>query len=118
MSKSKKVLANDMTPGDIFHPGEHLRDEIEARGLSQQQLADMLELSKSEMSLLINGHRNLTPHIAIKLENALGVDAEFWMNLQVKYEIDLLKKKYQQSLQKEKVSKAKKAKMKKAIAGI
>ncbi len=105
-----------MIPGDIFHPGEHLKDEIDARGMSQQELAGKLHMSKSEVSLLVHGHRNITPGIAIKLELALGINAEVWMNLQIKYDIDLLKKKHQQNLQKAKIPGSKKNKMSKLIS--
>ena len=77
ISKMKKQLTNDLIPGDIFHPGEFVKDEMEARKMTQQELADKMHISKSEMSLLLNGHRNITPIIAIKLEKALGIDAEF-----------------------------------------
>lgn len=105
-----------MIPGDIFHPGEHLKDEIDARGISQQELANETGLSKSEISLIVHGHRNITPPIALKMELALGVSAEFWMNLQIKYEIDLLKRKYKESLAKMELTPKKRAKMGKLIA--
>lgn len=92
MNKKKK-LANDMVPGDIFHPGEIIQDEIGAREMSQQDLADKTKMSKSEISLLLHGHRNITPMIAVLLEKILGIDAEIWMNLQVKYDIDKVRKK-------------------------
>ena len=95
---SKQKTANNLVPGTLFHPGEYIKDELEARNLSQQQLAGLLQLSKSEVSLLVNGKRNISPAIAIKLEEALGISAEFWMNLQVKYEIDVLKNKYRETL--------------------
>ena len=92
MNKKKKS-ANDMIPGDIFHPGEIIQDELEAREMSQQDLADKVKMSKSEISLLLHGYRNITPSIAVLLEKALGIDAEIWMNLQVKYDIDRVRKK-------------------------
>lgn len=115
MNNKKKKSANEMTPGDIFHPGEHLKDEIDARGISQQELADKTELSKSEISSIVHGRRNITPPIALKLEMVLKVSAEFWMNLQIKYEIDLLKRKYKLSLAKTNLTPAKKAKLGKLI---
>lgn len=115
MSNKNKKSANVLIPGDIFHPGEYLKDEIDARELSQQELADKTGLSKSEISLIIHGHRNITPQIAIKLELTLGISAEFWMNLQIKYDIDLLKREYRKSLEKAKLTPSKKAKMRKLI---
>lgn len=118
MNKKKTKSANEMIPGDIFHPGEHLKDEIDSRGMSQQKLANKTGLSKSEISLIIHGRRNITPAIALKIESVLGISAEFWMNLQIKYEIDLLKKKYKESLSKMKLTPTKKAKMGKLIAAV
>ena len=92
MNKKKK-LANDIIPGDIFHPGEIIQDEIDAHEMSQQNLADKMKMSKSEISLLLHGHRNVTPMIAVLLERVLGIDAEIWMNLQVKYDICQVRKK-------------------------
>jgi addiction module HigA family antidote len=115
MSKGKKI-ANDMIPGDIFHPGEQIRDELEARGMSQQELANKMGVSKSEVSQLINAHRNISALAAVLLEKALGIDAEFWMNLQVRYDIDVVKKKMQQSIKSAKISNTKKAQLGRTIA--
>lgn len=90
MNKLKNTTL-DLLPGDIFHPGEILKDELDARAFSQQKLAEETGLSKSEVSLIINGRRNITPLIAVKLEMILSIKAEFWMNLQVRYEIDKIK---------------------------
>jgi addiction module HigA family antidote len=116
MPKHEKKYANDMIPGDIFHPGEFIRDEMDARKMTQQQLADKLHVSKSEMSLLLNGRRNITATIAVKLEKAWGTDAEFWMNLQVKYDIDLVKIKHREALKKTRLPSKQKTKFSRLIA--
>ena len=54
--------------------------------------------------------------MAVLLEMALGIDAEFWMNLQIKYDIDLVKKKIQKSIKVAKISKVKKAKLGRLVA--
>jgi len=115
MNNKRKKSAHEMTAGDIFHPGEHLKDEIDSRAMSQQELADKAGLSKSEISSIIHGRRNINPLIAIKLEIVLKISAEFWMNLQIKYDIDLLKRKYKKSLAKINTTPAKKAKIRKHI---
>lgn len=91
MNKIKKTDAASLIPGDVFHPGEFLKDEIQARGMRQANLVNVLGLSKSEISLIIHGKRNITVHVAIKLEELLGIDAEIWMNLQIAYEINKVK---------------------------
>lgn len=115
MSKSKKI-ANDMIPGDIFHPGEHIKDELDARGMIQQELADKMGVSKSEISQLVNGHRDISANTAVLLEKALGIDAEFWMNLQVRYDIDEVKKKMQQSIKSAKIPAIKKEQLGRTVA--
>lgn len=77
--------ANDMIPNHLTHPGEVLKDELVAREMSQNMLAKEAKLTKSQVSQIANCERNITPSIAIKLEYALGIDAEFWLNLQSRY---------------------------------
>ncbi len=85
---SKRKLANDMIPGSTMHPGKLLKAELEAREMKQIDLAKMLNIAKNVMSEIINGKRNITPELAVKLEEALEIKAEFWMKFQVSYEID------------------------------
>ncbi|MBN8692578.1 MAG: HigA family addiction module antidote protein [Bacteroidetes bacterium] len=110
-----KKIANNLMPGDIFHPGEFIKDELESRGLSQQQLADKMKVSKTEISLVVHGHRGINIKLAVLLEKALGIDAELWMNLQVKYDIDKLKHKIQKSINKSKLPSSKKAGLKRLV---
>ena len=93
----KRNLANDLVPGSAIHPGELLRDELEARNMKQIDLAKNLGIAKNVMSEIINGKRNITPVLAVKLEEALEIKAEFWMQYQVTYEIDKIRIKKLQS---------------------
>ena len=92
MNKLLKHPANFMIPGDIFPPGEFIRDEMETRGLKQAELVKDMGISKSEISLVLNGKRNISVAFALKLEKMFGINAEVWMNLQVKYDIEMLRK--------------------------
>lgn len=114
MNRSKKGKKESI-PGDIFHPGEFIKDELDARDLSQQELANKMKLSKSEISLIINGHRNINVKTAILLEKTLGIDAEFWMNLQIRYDIDILKKKMDKAIRHAKIPSAQKGKFRKLV---
>jgi HTH-type transcriptional regulator/antitoxin HigA len=111
----EKRIANDMIPGDIFHPGHFLAEEIEYRGIKQIELAKLLDISRSEMSLVINGKRNMTIQMAIKLEKALGIKAETWMNFQMGYEINLMRKRMADELKKIKIPAKKKTVIRTAI---
>ncbi len=72
-------------PSSPTHPGEFLREEIEDRGISQTKLAQDIGIKESLLNELINGKRDLTIEYALMLEAALGIDADYWINLQTNY---------------------------------
>lgn len=74
-----------------MHPGDLLRDELVARNIKHYELADVLGIARSVMSEIIHGKRKITPALAVKLENALGIKAEFWMKHQVIFDIDKIR---------------------------
>lgn len=84
----KNNTLNNLTPQKTFHPGEDLKDELEARGISQAELARLLNMKKSQLNEIIKGKRNMTAEVAILLEEVLEISAEFWMNAQKQYELD------------------------------
>jgi len=101
---SKRKLANDLVPGSSMHPGELLRDELDAREMKQVDLAKQLGIAKNVMSEIISGKRNITPELAVRLEDALGIKAEFWMKYQVTYEIDRIRIKNKKAVEKANIS--------------
>lgn len=76
-----------------IHPGAVLKEELEAKGLSNKEFASTLGMPTSVLSDLINGKRNFTPDIAILLEAALGRDASIWLALQAARDIEVAKMK-------------------------
>ena len=108
---SKRKLANDLIPGSAMHPGELLKDELAARDMKQINLAKELGIAKNVMSEIINGKRNLTPELAVRLEDALGIKAEFWMKYQVGYEIDRIRIKNKKAIEKARISEKSKRKL-------
>lgn len=103
-----------MLPGDIFHPGETLKDELVARNLTQKSLATMMGIKPNVLSELIHGKRNFTAELAVKTEKALGIDAEFWMRMQIRYEINLIRKLAKDNIQSSKLN----TKQKKALSQV
>ncbi len=77
----------------LLHPGEVLEMEILARGLTKSRFAMDIKMYPSHMSDILKGKRNITEEIALKIESKLGISAEFWMRLQVEYNISLLRSK-------------------------
>ena len=78
---------NARMPVEVFPPGEFLREELEARGWSQQELADILGRPPRLISELISGKRAVTPETACGLADAFGTSAEYWMNLESQYQL-------------------------------
>lgn len=82
------MYANDMIPGDVFHPCEIIKDEMEAQEIKQADLVKASGFNKSLISLMLQGKRNITISIALVLEKVLGVKAETWIRLQKHYELN------------------------------
>lgn len=78
---------NARIPAEVFPPGEFLREELEAREWSQQELADILERPARLVSELISAKRAITPETARGLADAFGTSAEYWMNLESQYQL-------------------------------
>jgi addiction module HigA family antidote len=74
------------------HPGEVLKDEIEARGISQRQLAESMGLGYSVLNEILNARRPLTAKTALMFEAALGIPADSLMYLQTKYNMQTARK--------------------------
>ena len=92
-------IRSDKIPFQATHPGNLIKDEIEARNLTQSKVAIEMEIAPNVLNELIKGKRNITPAIALKLEVVFDIDAEYWMRLQIKYEIDSLRIKHNKEIQ-------------------
>ncbi len=72
-----------------IHPGDVLADELEEIGISSKKLADLLEVPPNRPYQLQAGKQNVTADTALRLSQFFGMSADFWMNLQSAYELDL-----------------------------
>ena len=88
---AKMKMANDMTSSLLIHPGEMIKDEIEARGLTQKELARQMGVSYTVFNEILNGKRPVTTEYALLLEAALGTKAEIWLGLQAEYNMQKIK---------------------------
>jgi HTH-type transcriptional regulator/antitoxin HigA len=97
MGTNKVIGANgqELRTDVLLHPGEVLEMELIARGLTKSKFAMDIKMYPSHMSDIIKGKRNMSEGIALKIENVLGISAEFWMRLQVEYNISVLRAKMQ-----------------------
>ena len=70
------------------HPGEILKEMfIVERELTITQVAKGLNMARANLSAVINGHMGVSPELAVKLSEAFGNSAQFWINLQNNYEL-------------------------------
>lgn len=81
----------ERVPAEVFPPGELIRDEIEARGWTQAEFAEVLGRPGRLVSELIAGKRGITPETAKALGEAFGTGAQFWMNLEAAYQLSRVK---------------------------
>ena len=70
---------------EVFSPGEHLREELEARGWTAAKFADMIDSSCKQVDGLLNGKAALTTPMAATIANTLGSSAQLWLNLEIEY---------------------------------
>lgn len=66
-------------------PGATIKEQLEDKGISQNEFATKMEMSEESLNRLLDGRARLTSEIATKLENVLGVPAKFWINLETIY---------------------------------
>jgi addiction module HigA family antidote len=73
-------------------PGEVLKKYIvDAKGITQDQLARAMEVSRLTVNQLVNGKRSVTAEMSLRLARVLGTTPDFWLNLQ--REVDLFEAK-------------------------
>lgn len=84
---------NELKTNVLIHPGEILEMEIAARGWTKSKFAMDIKMYPSHMSDILKGKKNITEDIAIRIESVLDISAEFWMRLQVEYNISVLRAK-------------------------
>lgn len=69
------------------HPGEILADELEQLGVTPTELARLIDVPPNRITQIIHGRRSITGDTALRLGHWFGNGAEFWLNLQITYEI-------------------------------
>ncbi len=70
------------------HPGEMLSEEFLApMGLTQRELADAIRVPYQRINEIVNGRRGVTPSTALRLGKFFGMSADFWMNLQLRWDL-------------------------------
>ncbi len=75
-------------PDITIPPGEYLAEEIEARGMTQKDLASRMNRPLNAINEIINGKKAITAETALQLEEVIPeIPARFWLNLETDYQI-------------------------------
>ena len=70
------------------HPGEMLLEEfLNPMGITQRQLADAIHVPYQRVNDIVNGRRGITPSTALRLAKYFNTSSDFWMNLQLRWEM-------------------------------
>ena len=70
------------------HPGEVLLEEfLEPMDLTQRVLADAIAVPYQRVNEIVNGRRGVTPSTALRLSTYFGTSTEFWLNLQLRWDL-------------------------------
>jgi len=78
-------MENNMPP---VHPGSILREDIlKEMKLSVTTAAINLQVSRKQLSEVVNEKAAISAEMAVRLEDAFGVNAEFWLDMQKAYDI-------------------------------
>ena len=72
---------------DVPHPGEFIKEEIEARGWLQRDLAYILGVPEQAINMILSGKRGISPDMAQSLSKAFDISAEYFLNLQKAFEL-------------------------------
>ena len=73
-----------------IHPGEILEEEfLKAMGISQYRLAKDISVPPRRINEIVQGKRSITADTALRLGKFFGMSAQFWLNLQTRYDLEI-----------------------------
>jgi addiction module HigA family antidote len=80
-------------PARAFPPGDFIREELEARGWTQADLAGILGRPLQTVNQIVNGRKRITEQTAVELASAFGTSPDLWLNLETSYRLSLVSRK-------------------------
>lgn len=73
-----------------IHPGEVLQEEfLDGFGITQHKLAVSIGVPPRRINEIVHGKRSVSADTALRLAKFFGTSAQFWLNLQARYDLDL-----------------------------
>lgn len=79
------MIANNLAPFVPTHPGELLKEELQAREISQKQFAALIEVPYTALNEILNCKRSMSVDFCLRVEAALGIDADTLITMQTRY---------------------------------
>ena len=94
-----KTKKRDISP---IHPGEILVSEfLEPLGISQYRLAKDIGVTPRRINEIVHGRRSITADTALRLSHFFDMEAQFWLNLQARYDMEVAKEELHDKIVKE-----------------
>mgnify|MGYP000923954553 CR=1 FL=1 len=75
------------------HPGEGLKDDLEALGLTVAQGAAALGITRQQLYRVLNGRSAISPEMAVRLEQVIGGSADHWLRMQAAHDLAQIRNK-------------------------
>jgi antitoxin HigA-1 len=76
------------------HPGNMLLEEfLEPMGITQRELSEAIHVPYQRVNEIVNKKRGITPSTALRLAKFFGVSEDFWLSLQLRYDLYKARKK-------------------------
>ena len=85
-----------ITPGDVL-----LEEFLKPMEITQNQLAKDINVPANRVSQIIHGKREITADTALRLAKYFSIEPEFWLNLQVRYNMKIARSKVGKKIEKE-----------------
>lgn len=102
MRQDHKYLETNMVRRKPVHPGEVLKsDFLDELDLTAYRLAKDLRIQKSRISAIVNAQRAISADTALRLSRYFGNSAEFWLNLQSDYDLELIRRSTSKQIERE-----------------
>lgn len=88
--RSRSLTTTENAKLSPIHPGEVLMvDFIEGLGITQNKVAVSIGVPPRRINEIVHGKRSITADTALRLGKYFGTSAQFWLNLQTRYDLDL-----------------------------
>jgi addiction module HigA family antidote len=86
----KHEIHNNLIPAEPTHPGEVLKEELVARGMTQTDLAIATGRPIQTINMIINGRKGISAETALDLEKVLPeIPADFWLQLDMRFRLNV-----------------------------